>query len=97
MVDDAFVREIIETYSFTQRTREKLIRIAIRQIQEKGITSADGVWRYVDSLVEKFQEQRKPPVQIVDLDAPRGQYHDMTLHDVVGVDDPNIQKLLYAQ
>ncbi len=51
------IKDIVETYEgLSERQREKITRIAERQIEEQEITGFDSQYKYVAELAEKFQQ-----------------------------------------
>ena len=92
MVDIDLIRLIMETYDFTPKTREKIVSVAISQIERKGLDSVERIYTYVCNLAEWFQSKFKhSPLSLEDkLSGDLG----LTIGETLGIEDANQQAVL---
>jgi len=92
MADEKLIREIVGTYELPERTKEKIIRIAKRMIEEKVLASFDDQYRYISELVEKFQFPFRE-LRALRLDSPVIWGSNTTFHKLIGYNNPDLGRL----
>jgi hypothetical protein len=93
MAYDDFIREIVKSHGLAPRLQEKIISIAIRRVNELTINTQDGVYGYVDYLVEKFTQSGEERFLTVSLDSKVGHESDATFMDFLGEQDRNLMAI----
>ncbi len=87
--------EILETYSIHPRLKDKITRIAIKKINELHLFTFDEQYQYIDWLITKFKNRlANKHLHQLSLDTQLSRDSETTFHDVVGIEDPDLEKLL---
>ena len=90
MQQPSFLTEIVDSYELSPKLRRRILRIASRRLAGAGITSFNGTYEHITSLVEKFKNH---PNQI-SLATLFSDEDTRTLSSILGKEDPNLLNLV---
>lgn len=84
------IRKTVESYALPDRIKQKILRIAERNIEKLCLTGFDSQYRYVVDLTERFQVRYEDRFNL-SLDAQLEDGSGKTLHEVL--EDRNVPNL----
>lgn len=87
MVNQELIRSILKTYELPEKLEDKIFNVASRRISELGLQSFDDQYSCISYIIEKFGLN----YNTTHLDSLVG---DKPLYKMLGVEDPNLNKLL---